>query len=476
MDSADLAFAGLAAQAELVRTAEVSARELVELYLERIERIDPQLNAYRVVMSERALAEADQADARRRSGGERPLLGVPIAIKDNVDVAGEVTTHGTSAYGAPARDDAEIVKRLRAAGAIVIGKTHLPELAVYPWTESATWGVTRNPWDPQRTTGGSSGGSGAAVAAGLAAAGSASDGGGSIRIPAACCGLFGLKPQRGRVSLMPDAEHWHGLSVVGSLTRSVRDSALWLDVVAGRAEGDAETARPPATSFADAAAATPGRLRVAISLKPSAPFVRVESEVRMAVEETAELLESLGHEVERRDPDYGVPLPLFLPRWLRGIRDDAVRLAQPRRLERRIRRLVQAGGLFSVDAVARARAREPGYTARFGAVFDDFDVLLTPTIPRLPWPTLRFEGLGPVGASLAAGNVIPFVNIWNITGQPAASVPAGFSSDGLPRAVQLVGRAHDETTLLSLAAQIESARPWADRRPPLATGASAATV
>src|SRR3954464_9785727 len=255
MDRTELAFAGPARQAELVRSGGVSSRELVELYLERIERLDPQLNAFRVVMAERALAEADQADARRRSGGDRPLLGVPIALKDNVDVAGELTTHGTNAYGPPATADAEIVTRLRGAGAVILGKTHLPELAIFPWTESSTFGATRNPWDPNFTTGGSSGGSGAAVAAGLAAAGMASDGGGSIRIPAACCGLYGLKPQRGRVSLMPDREHWYGLSVFGSGTRSVIDSALWLDVVAGRADGDAETARRPATSFADAAQA-----------------------------------------------------------------------------------------------------------------------------------------------------------------------------------------------------------------------------
>jgi amidase len=469
VSDADLAFAGLARQAELVRAGEVSSRELVELYLERIGRIDPQLNCYRVVMGERALAEAGQADARRRSGEERPLLGVPVAIKDNLDIAGEVTTHGTSAYGEPARSDSENVRRLRAAGAVIIGKTHLPELAVYPFTESATWGITRNPWDTMRSTGGSSGGSGAAVAAGLAAAASASDGGGSIRIPAACCGLFGLKPQRGRVSLMPDAEHWHGLSVYGAVTRSVLDTALWLDAVAGRAEGDAEAARPPATSFADAARKPPGTLRIAVSLKPSAALTKVQPEVRQAVEETADLLRSLGHQVDERDPDWGVPLPLFLPRWLRGIHDDAAKLANPRRLERRVRRLSQAGSLISLSAVARARSCEPAYTERVGRVFEDHDVLLTPTIPELPWRTLRFEGLGPIPTTLGAADIVAFVSVWNITGQPAASVPAGFTGEGLPRAVQLVGRPHDETTLLALSAQIEAERPWADRRPALAT-------
>jgi amidase len=468
VDKVDLAFAGLARQAQLIRDGEVSSRELVELYLERIERLDPELNAYRVVMSERALAEADQADARRRSDADRPLLGVPIALKDNIDVAGEVTTHGTSAYGAAATQDAEMVKRLRAAGAVILGKTLLPELAIYPWTESASFGATRNPWDTGYTTGGSSGGSAAAVAAGLAAAGMASDGGGSIRIPAACCGLYGLKPQRGRVSLMPDSEHWYGLSVYGSVTRSVIDSALWLDVVSGRAAGDAEAARLPAGTFAAAAATSPGKLRIAVSTTTGPPPVKVRPEVEQAIESTAELLRSLGHDVERRDPEYGVLLPLFLPRWLRGIHDDAVRLPHPERLERRVRRLVAAGKLIAPGVVARSRAAEPGFSARIGELFRDYDVLLTPTIPMPPWPALRFEGRSVVPATLGAAEVTPFTVPWNVSGQPAASVPAGFTDGGLPLAIQLIGRPHDETTLLSLSAQIETERPWADRRPALA--------
>src|SRR3954452_17557566 len=306
VDNGDLAFAGLARQAELIRAGDVTSRELVELYLERIERLDPQINAFRVVMAQRALADAGQADARRRGDDDRPLLGVPVALKDNVDVAGEVTAHGTNAYGEPARDDAEIVKRLRAAGAVILGKTHMPELAIFPWTESATFGATRNPWELISTTGGSSGGSAAATAAGLAAAALASDGGGSIRIPAACCGLYGLKPQRGRVSLMPYREHWHGLSVLGSVTRSVADTALWLDVVSGRADGDVDVARAPATTFTEAAATPPGKQRIAFSFAAGPLPVRLlKPEVRAAVESTAELLRSLGHTVEQHDPAYG---------------------------------------------------------------------------------------------------------------------------------------------------------------------------
>ena len=228
----NVAFEGVAAQAARVRRAEVSARDLVETALARIEQHDGELNAFGAVYAERALAEADHADARRSRGETAPLLGVPIAVKDEIDIAGEVTSRGTGAMTTKAPADAELVRRLRAAGAIVIGKTTMPELGLWPFTESITWGVTRNPWDVERTPGGSSGGSGAAVAARLVPAALAVDGAGSIRIPAACCGLFGLKPQSGRVSRAPhdrDGSHW---ICNGVLTTSVLDTAVVLDVIA----------------------------------------------------------------------------------------------------------------------------------------------------------------------------------------------------------------------------------------------------
>ena len=467
MDGADLAFAGAVRQAELVRAGQVSSRELVELYLERIERIEPEINAFRVVMAERALSEADQADSRVRGGEERPLLGVPIAVKDNVDVAGEITTHGTGAHGPPAVRDAEVVRRLRGAGAVVIGKTNLPELAIIGATESPNWGVTRNPWDTERAPGGSSGGSAAAVAAGLAAAAHASDGAGSIRIPASSCGLFGLKPQRGRVSLMPDAQHWHGMSVFGCLARTVADSALLLDVMSGRADGDAHTPEPPERPFAASARESPGRLRVAFSLRPLVP-VPISGEVRGAVGETCDVLRSLGHDVREVDPAWGDLGGVFLPRFLAGIADDADAMDRPHRLQRRTRGFARMGRAIPRPVLERAMRDEARQSRRINRVFDDHDVLVTPVTARPPVGATEWEGMGAARTLLGMSRAYPFTAPWNALGQPAASVPAGLTTDGLPLAVQLVGRPSDEATLLSLAAQLEAERPWADRRPPLA--------
>src|SRR4051795_1381825 len=260
----ELAFAGAARQAEMVRRGEVSPKELVALHLDRIQRLDPELNAFRKVFAEKAMLEAEQAEARVRAGEERPLLGVPIAIKDEVDVAGEINSHGTDAFSKPAKADSEMVRRLREAGAIIVGLTLLPEMAICGFTESATYGVTRNPWDPQRTPGGSSGGSGSAVAAGLVPIASAGDGAGSIRIPAACCGLFGLKPSRGRASLAPLTEGWRGMAVLGCVSRNVLDTALWLDVISGPSR-EAEAPPLPEQPFVEAAKRSPGKLRVAYS-------------------------------------------------------------------------------------------------------------------------------------------------------------------------------------------------------------------
>ncbi len=470
MEERELAFAGVARQAKLIRGREISPRELVELYLRRIERIDPQLNAFRTVFPDQALAAADEAGERAGADDAPPLNGVPVAIKDNADVAGDVTTHGTSAYGPPATADAEYVRRIREAGAIVIGRTNVPPLCAMCVTESATFGVTRNPWDTERSPGGSSGGSAAAVAAGLVGAASASDGGGSIRVPAAFCGLVGLKPQRGRLSTSPLPDHWHGMTAFGWLTRSVRDTALMLDC--SRGSGPADRDRPPAPerSYEESAASPAGNLRIAWSTKVTDGAVGVpkRDDVSGAVRETAEMLGTLGHEVRERDPDYGTgAIPLIVARVMRGVADEARTLPRSDRLDRKFRSWTRLGSLIPDSAVAKARAAGDTDAARLGKLFEDSDVLITPVTSEPALETGRWEGLGTIRTMNGMARVIPWPGVWNHTGQPAMSVPAGWNEDGLPLAVMLIGRPNEEGMLLSLAAQIEAERAWTDRQPPV---------
>jgi amidase len=461
MNATDLAFAGAAEQSRLVAAGDVSARELVGAVLERIDRLNPVLNAFRVVYAERAPAEAEQADARRRGGDARPLLGVPVAIKDDADVAGDVTACGTAAHDGPRRRDSDVVAHLRAAGAIIVGKTNVPELTIWPFTETLTFGATRNPWALDRTPGGSSGGSGAAVAAGLCGVALGSDGAGSIRIPAAFCGLFGIKPDRDRISLGPDhVDAWHGLSVYGPLARTVADAALFLDATANGGTGG---------GYSAAAAAEPGRLRVGVATNlPPGAVARLGGDQRRAVEETAELLRSLGHEVAEVAVDYGPNAFLnVVARYLRGIHDDAGSMAHPERLERRTRQMARLGGLVPPAAVARARAAEPALAARVERIFERVDVLLMPGPCGPPFRIGELQGRGALWTLNASAAKVPYHGVWNAIGRPAASVPAGFDRQGLPLAVQLAGPRDAEGRLLSLAAQLEAARPWADRRPPV---------
>jgi amidase len=459
----DVAFEGLAAQAELVRRGDVSARELVALSLERIERLDGELNAFGAVFSERALADAERADERRAHGERAPLLGVPVAVKDEIDIAGEVTSRGTGAIAVKASSDAEVVRRLRDAGAIVIGKTTMPELGLWPFTESVTWGVTRNPWDVERTPGGSSGGSAAAVAAGLVPAAIGVDGAGSIRIPAACCGVFGLKPQSGRVPRAPhdhDRSHW---ICFGPLTRSVLDGAIMLDVI-----GDG-AATPDDGEFERAARRPPPRLRIAVSdAFPAGTRGTLSPDVVRALESTADLLRSLGHEVVERDIDFRVrDVPVIVGLMFRAIRDFVHEVERPQRLERRSRALARPGALVPDALVERLLAAESRMRERVGRLFDDHDVLMTPVMSQPAVAAGIMEGRGATATYLWETSWVPFNVLWNSTGQPAVSIPAGLSADGLPLAVQLIARPSEEATLLSLAAQLEHERPWADRHPPL---------
>ena len=458
MDAADLAFAGAARQAELIRSREISARELTELYLDRIGQIDARLNAYRVVFPERALVEAEQADARAKAGDRRPLLGVPVAIKDDCDVAGEATAFGSDAHGGPVAADAELVRRLRSAGAVILGKTHVPELTIMPFTESPTFGVTRNPWDLQRSPGGSSGGSGAAMAAGLAGAAIGSDGAGSIRIPAACCGLFGLKAQNGRVPTAPLVEPWHGMSTPGVLTRGVADSALVYDAI-----------KDGGPSFAEAAASEPGRLRIAVSVRtPPGTGVQADAEQLSGVSAVADALRELGHEVIEREIDYPFSLAgNVLTRYLRGVADQARSMPHPERLARRTRGYQRLGSAIPKAVLERAKAAAADDERALGRSFEGVDAVLTPMFTRRPLRVREYEGRSALWTFAGTVRFVPFCGAFNHTGQPAASIPATWTADGFPVGAQLVVPRDGEPLLVSLSAQLERALRWPDRRPPL---------
>lgn len=459
-----LRWAGVAGQAAAVANGEVSAVDLVQATLARIQLLDRQLNAFTVVAADKALAEAAERDAQQ---GERGALhGVPIAIKEEVDVAGEVTTFGGRGNRTPAIADGEIVRRLRAAGAVIVGKTNMPEFGLWPFTESVAHGITRNPWDPTRSTFGSSGGTAAAVAAGLVPAAIGGDGGGSIRLPASACGLFGLKPQRGRVSSAPATHLWLALGTAGPLTRSVLDSALVYDAIRGSVATDRFRAGEVG-SFADAARAEPQRLRIGVTTKGGVPGVRPDPEHVRAVRDTADILAALGHDVREIDPAFPDTTTTFLPQVVGGVRDEVAHLEHPELIERRTRDLLRVGAVLPPRVVEWSVRHSEQVAARANRVFDDCDVVLTPVTPHRPPAAGVLDGAGLITAIRRALPVTSYTGLWNVAGNPAASVPAGFASDGLPLAVQLVGRTDDEATLLTLSAQLERERRWTESTPPL---------
>lgn len=459
LDAAGLAFTGAARQASLIASGELSARELTELYLERIARLNPQLNAFRVVLADQALAEADAADARRARDEGGPLNGVPVAIKDDTDVAGQATPFGTAANGGVKGADSAVVARLRGAGAVIIGKTHVPELMICCFTETLTFGAARNPWETNRTPGGSSGGSGAAVAAGLCGVAHGSDGAGSIRIPAAWCGVFGIKPQRDRVPLAPYDDAWCGLTTYGPIARTVADAALFLDAAADTG-----------TTFAAAAARTPGPLRIALATNlPPGVLARPSADALRAVHETGDQLRALGHSVIETTIDFRpIDGASVMVRYFAGIARALEPLEHPERVESRTKSFARLGAAIPRALVEKAVAAGAGLAARVERTFEQADVILTPGPAKPPFEIGALHGRGALRTLKAMLDRVPYYGAYNATGQPAASVPAGFDGDGLPLAVQLVGRAYDEATLLSLAAQLEQARPWAQRRPVVA--------
>ena len=460
---------GLVDQARALAGGEVSSRELTERSLRRIEETQPTLNAFRVVCAEQALADADAADRRLAAGERAPLLGVPVAIKDDVDLAGHTTPFGCAGEHRSAERDAEPVRRLREAGAIVVGKTNAPEVGQWHFSETLAYGATRNPWQTEHTPGGSSGGAAAAVAAGLVAAAMGSDGAGSIRIPAAWTNLVGLKPQRGRVSTWPDPEAFNGLSCYGPLARSTADAALLLDVLAGNVPADRHQVPLPSEPFARAAETPPRPLRIALSFTtPIGAPGKVDPEHRAATESLASTLAELGHEVEERDPDYGMVGFALVPRGMSAVNawlgERGVDRSQ---LEPRTRVHARMGRLLSGAPLSAARAAEPSLRRRMGAIFERADLVLTPTTAAPPPRVDSLRGRGYWATSSAASAACPFAWPWNVVGWPAISVPAGFTATGLPIGAQLVAPAESEALLLSLAGQLEAERRWHEQLPPL---------
>ena len=430
--------------AAAVRSGNLTARAAVEAALERIATSDPAIGAFQVVRAEAALREADELDRRPDKAG-LPLAGVPIAIKDNVPVTGEPMRNGSAGSDpTPQAEDHEVVRRLRAAGAIVVGLTKVPELCIFGTTDSS-FGITRNPWDLDRTPGGSSGGSAAAVAAGMVPIAHGNDGMGSIRIPAACCGLVGIKGGLGTVPAELGDGSWFNMSENGPLATTVADTALMFSVFAGRPE------------LADVA--SPGSLRIAVSTKVPGPMP-LNKEWRSATQATAELLGGAGHRVSAADPPYGQTLIFSeIVRWTAGTELDARTLMDRSQAAKRTRRHAAIGRVALKAGLPRPQGQEK-WRARADAFFQDHDVLLTPTLARKPNTSKAWSERGWWSNTVANAVYAPFAAPWNLAGWPAMAVPSGVDASGQPLSVQLVGRPGSEGTLLALAAQLEELRPW----------------
>jgi amidase len=484
----DVGDLDLIGQAELVARGEVTPRELVEATIERIEAVNPRLNAVIATTCDAALAEAAVHDDAPAKGSSirGPLAGAPFLVKDiGAAMAGIPDTWGSRALltNIP-KADSPLVTRYREAGLLIVGRTNTPEFGNHSTTEPEAYGPTRNPWDPALTVGGSSGGSAAAVAAGMIAAAQGGDGAGSLRIPASCCGVFGFKPSRGRVSRAPGGEEIGGLNVRHAISRSVRDNAALLDVAAGSIPGDHLTAPPPERRYLQEVGREPGRLRIGWTARPPID-VPVDAECVDAVRAAAELLAGLGHEVEEAEPEFDgevlvEPLGTI---WSIGNADD-VRfcesvLGRPVRdeeLEITTRELAAFGRSRSALDVLEAVQAFGRATRQFARFFETRDVWLTPTLARRPEPLGVLNQS--VGGALEWQRFDDSFNPWNpianISGQPSMSVPLHWTADGIPIGVLFTGRYADEATLFRLAAQLEAALPWADRRPPIHAAATAA--
>ncbi len=480
--------------AELVRKGETTALELVEEAIERIETYNPRLNAVITKLYEIA------RDTARKPIPPGPFAGVPFLVKDLLAmVAGVPTSYGNRFWkGIPAKADSELVKRWKAAGLIILGKTNTPEFGLSPYTEPDVFGPTHNPWDLTRTPGGSSGGSAAVVAARFVPVASAGDGGGSIRIPASACGIFGLKPTRGRTPTGPIfGEAWHGFAIEHALTRSVRDSAALLDATEGADVGAPYWAPPPKRAFLDEVTTQPGKLRIAMTGKPMLGK-KVHADVLKGLHETASLLKELGHEVVEAAPQLdGEPFALaFLKIVAAELRCDIEQTARAAGKKVSVSDFDPAsfglgmlGKSLSAQEYASASRYLQASAREVGRFFEDYDLLLTPTLSQPPVKTgslqptsaekalIRLVGSFDGGGLLRAMGIIktlaaqtfefiPWTPVFNVTGQPAMSVPLHWNTDRLPIGMHFVGKFGDEATLFRLAGQLEQAQPWAGRTPP----------
>ncbi|MEU6039110.1 amidase [Actinomadura sp. NPDC047616] len=462
-------------QAAAIRTRELSPLELADHYLDRIERLNAQVGAYVTVDAEyvREQARAAEKQVLEVAGPEElpPLHGVPIPIKDLNMVKDVRVTLGSQVFSdLVGFADDSVVTLLRQAGCVLLGKTTTPEFGLPCYTESAVAPPARTPWDLERSAGGSSGGAAAAVAAGLAPAAQGSDGGGSIRIPSSVCGLFGIKPTRGRVSQGPVVPDLFGLSTNGPIARSVRDAAALLDAMARHMPGDLYMAPPlPAgETFLGYAGRPPGRLRIARSAEPAVPGTEVHPDCLAAYEEASALLEELGHEVVELPRVLGADLvPIFETLWsvmatLTPVEPDKEHLLQP--LTRWLRERGNATGapqLFHAHAMLQSALRQAF------PVMNEFDAILHPTLAQPPRPLGYFHDQEPEENFARQKAFTPFCAVYNVSGQPAVNVPLHWNADGLPIGVMLAGRLGGEGTLISLSAQLEEARPWIDRKPPI---------
>ena len=414
-----------------------SARALIDTALERIYRRNPLCNAFTVILAEQARAEADRLDSDTSNPG--PLFGVPVAIKEEVDVAGCVTTFGTMANQTPKTADSDIVARLRAAGAIIIGKTAMPAFGAFPFTESDATGVTRNPHNPLYTPGGSA----VAVADGMVPVAIGGDGGGSIRIPAAHCGLVGLKPRRGVIPTAPYKDLWCELGTAGALTRTVRDTQLMFTVIS---DERIETNRTPAT------------WKIAVDYTPQSLLTPLSSEHRTAVESMEKRLRDAGHDVERVHLRAKDPTLLFMIQFLAGIRHEIEGLDNPDRIEARHKR-TRALGFWVTPRVEKwAREASHRYGDELEKYFDRYDVILTPTVASGPSKAGRLMRMGTVAAQIASLPSVAYTAKWNVSGHPAIHVPVSRNAQGLPRGVQFIASQRStergERVLVELATEV----------------------